>query len=126
MAEDWDLLLRAARMKDIAHVDEPLVGILWSQGSYFNDAWRDKNAARAWLLEHHPELRQNPRGAALQYGKLAFGHAALGERALACRYAARALRHNWREPRIAIALAVLAGFPAMRIQRTLNRRGHGI
>ncbi len=126
MAEDWDLLLRAARAKDVAHVDEPLVGVLWSEGSYFNDAWRDKNAARVWLLEHHPELAADPRGAALQYSKLAFGHAALGERRLALRWAGRALRQRWTEPRTVIALAVLAGLPPMRVQRALNRRGHGI
>ncbi len=126
MAEDWDLLLRAARAKDIAHVDEPLVGILWSGGSYFNDAWRDKNAARLWLLEHHPELRADPRGAALQYGKLAFGTAAVGERRAALGWVLRTVRSNPREPRALIALAVLAGLPAGRVQHFLNRRGHGI
>jgi glycosyltransferase involved in cell wall biosynthesis len=126
MSEDWDLLLRAARAKDIAHVDEPLVGILWSEGSYFNDAWRDKNAAGIWLLEHHPELSEDRRAAALQYSKLAFGYAAVGERRTACRYAVRALWRNWREPRTPIALAVVAGLPARRVQRELNRRGHGI
>ncbi|WP_083455076.1 glycosyltransferase family 2 protein [Nostocoides japonicum] len=126
MAEDWDLLLRAARAHPITHVDHPLVDIQWGQNSYFNEAWRDKNEAQSWLLEHHPEMRQDRTGAALQYGKLAFGHAALGERKRALRYVWKTLLSNWREPRGPIALAVISGLPAERIQDWLNRYGHGI
>lgn len=126
MAEDWDLLLRAARQHPIQHIDEPLVRIQWGQSSYFNDAWRDKNEAHAWLLEHHPEIRQDRVGAGLQYGKLAFGHAVLGERRLALSYTWRCLRTNWRERRAVLALLVVAGVSGQWVQDTLNRRGHGI
>lgn len=126
MAEDWDLLLRAARHKAIQHVDEPLVGVLWGQSSYFNDAWRDKNEAHSWLLEHHPEIREDRVGAALLYGKLAFGHAVLGERRAACRYAWLTSRTNGKEPRGLLALGVVAGLSGRWIQEVLNRRGHGI
>ncbi len=81
MAEDWDLLLRAARQAPIQHVDEPLVLIQWGATSYFNDAWNDKNEAHAWLAEHHPEMRADRVGAGLLYGKLAFGHAVVREAA---------------------------------------------
>jgi hypothetical protein len=126
MGEDWDLLLRAARQHPIAHIDRPLVGIQWGGTSYFNDAWRDKNAAHEWLIERHPEIKADKVGAALMYGKLAFGHAELGERRAAWRYARMGARTNWREPRSYIALLVIAGVPGGSIQKLLNKRGYGI
>jgi glycosyltransferase involved in cell wall biosynthesis len=126
MGEDWDLLLRAARQHPIAHVDEPLIAVLWGQASYFIDAWADKNAAHLWLLEHHPEIRRDKTALAHVLGKLAFGYAALGQRRLALRTAGRALRTNWREPRTPIALLVVAGVSPKWITTRLNERGHGI
>ena len=126
MAEDWDLLIRAARMSPIQHVDEPLVRITWGASSYFNDAWHDKNKAHAWLAAHHPEIEEDRVGAGLIFGKLAFGHAVVGDRRAALIYSGRALRRNWHEPRVFLALLVAAGFPGDRIQAALNARGHGI
>lgn len=126
MAEDWDLLLRAARQAPIVNVDEPLVAILWGASSYFNDAWRDKNEAHAWLIEHHDEILRDRIGAGLMYGKLAFGLAVLGQRREAVRYAWRCVRTRWREPRGYLAMSVVLGVPGQRIQEALNRRGHGI
>lgn len=126
MAEDWDLLIRAARRQPIHHVDEPLIDVLWGQTSYFNDAWHDKNVAHKMLLDHHPEIRADKVGAGLQYGKLTFGYAAVGERKLALHYARQALATNWKEPRTVLGLLVAAGVPAEWIQRKLNERGRGI
>lgn len=126
MAEDWDLLLRAARHKPIAHVDEALVGIRWGASSYFNDAWRDKNEAHEWLLAKHPEISADKVGAGLMYGKLAFGHAVLGERLTALRWAKRCARRNFWERRWLLAVFVVFGVSGDWIQRELNRRGHGI
>lgn len=126
MAEDWDLLLRAARHGPIENVDQPLVGILWGKSSYFNDAWKDKNEAHSWLLAHHEEILRDPIGAGLLYGKLAFGHAVLHERRAAWRFALRSARARWREPRGYLALLIVAGCSGQRIQDALNRRGHGI
>lgn len=126
MAEDWDLLIRAARVAPIQHVDEPLVAVLWGASSYFNEAWQDKNEAHEWLIAHHPEILASPVGAGLMLGKLAFGHAALGHRRQAAGFAWRCVRARWREPRAYLALLVLAGVPGKRIQDELNKRGHGI
>jgi glycosyltransferase involved in cell wall biosynthesis len=125
--EDWDLLLRAAKRAPIVHVDEPLVRITWGASSYFADQWETKNLAHRWLLDRHPEIGSDPVGAGLMYGKLAFGHAALGERRQAVRMAGRSLRARWSEPRAFIAIAVAIGLlsPAWVLQR-LNERGHGI
>jgi hypothetical protein len=126
MAEDWDLLIRAARVAPIEHVDQPLVAILWGGSSYFNDAWKDKNEAHEWLMEQHPEILASSVGSGLMLGKLAFGHAVLGHRRQALSFAARCILARWREPRAYLALAVVAGAPAKRIQDELNKRGHGI
>jgi glycosyltransferase involved in cell wall biosynthesis len=126
MAEDWDILLRASRRAPIEHVDEALIGVQWGQSSYFNDAWRDKNAARRWMLDRYPEFKDDNVGYGLMTGKLAFGHAALGERRSALRYAMRTIRLNWKEPRSYLALLVMAGVPAKFIVGQLNMRGHGI
>lgn len=126
MAEDWDLLIRAARRRPIQHIDEPLVDVQWGQSSYFNQAWADKNLAHEWLINHHPEFRADRRGIGILLGKLAFGHAALGHRSAALGWARKAARANWREPRTVIALLVTAGLPAGWVVEQLNRRGHGI
>lgn len=126
MGEDWDLLLRAARHAPIEHVDEPLVAVLWGSTSYFNNVWVDKNAAHQWLIDHHPEIREDKHALGHMLGKLAFGHAALGERRTALRYAASAMRTRWLEPRTPFALLVVAGVPPNAIIEALNRRGHGI
>ncbi len=126
MAEDWDLLLRAARSHSIAHIDEPLVRIRWGATSYFNESWQDKHAAHTWLLAHHPELRKDKQAFALQTGKIAFGHAVLDRRRAALRKASLSIRNNWREPRGYLAIAVVCGLSGNWLQQTLNRRGHGI
>lgn len=127
MAEDWDLLLRASRRRAIRHVDRPLVIVTWGDTSYFADRWQDRNDARLWLLEHHPDIAADARGSALTYGKLAFGCAALGQRGEAIRWAGRSIRARWREPRSYLAIAVASGvLPWRLVVRTLNRHGHGI
>lgn len=127
MAEDWDLLLRAAERRPVLHVDEPLVRVQWGPTSYFADRWRTRNEARLWMLEHHPLLAQDARAAGLTYGKLAFGHAMLDQRRESWRWARRAMGADWRQPR-----TVLAALVCLRLLRgqwvvdQLNKRGHGI
>jgi glycosyltransferase involved in cell wall biosynthesis len=126
MAEDWDLLLRAARRHPIVNVDQPLVRVRWGETSYFAQAWEVRNQSQLWLLEHHPAMRSDPHGAAHSFGKLAFGSAALGHRRESVVWAWRAMRSNWREPRAYIALGVVAGVPWRWAVEQLNQRGHGI
>ncbi|WP_370618059.1 glycosyltransferase [Mumia qirimensis] len=127
MAEDWDILLRAARQHPIVHLDEPLVRVRWGPTSYFADQWQTRNEARLWMLEHHPELLEDRVGAGLTYGKLAFGSAMLGRRRDALGWSRRAVRANWREPRTVLALLVVARLAKGQwIVDQLNRRGRGI
>lgn len=127
MAEDWDVLLRAARRHPIVHLDEPLIRVQWGPTSYFADKWDTRNKARLWMLAHHPEICADPMGAGLSYGKLAFGHAMLGNRRAAVTWAIKSLRSNWREPRAYLAMAVASRLvKGQWVVDQLNRRGHGI
>ena len=127
MAEDWELLLRAATRAPIVHVDEPLVRVQWGVSSHFVHRWVDKNEAHRTLLARYPAMTRDRVAAGLMAGKLAFGHAALGERRAAWRYIARSARANWREPRWVLASAVaLRLVSADRVMTELTRRGHGI
>lgn len=127
MCEDWDILLRAARRHPVVHVDRPLVQVLWGASSYFSQRWALKNEAHEWMLAHHPDITTSPVGAARVYGQIAYGHAALGHRKDAGRWAVRTLRAHWKEPRAVLALVVASGLVSdEKVQRTLNKRGHGI
>ncbi|MEV5497905.1 glycosyltransferase [Nonomuraea fuscirosea] len=124
--EDWDLALRAAKRRPLVHADRPLVLVRWA-GSHYAARWADRIAGLEWMLARHPELAVDPCGAARVYGQLAFGHAALGRRRAAVRWAARAFAARPREPRGPIALAVAAGLvSAPRVLSALHHRGHGI
>jgi glycosyltransferase involved in cell wall biosynthesis len=125
--EDWDLLLRAAARHPVAHVDQPLVRVRWGASSHFSRQWQTRVDSLEWMLERHPDLRTAGSGTARVFGQLAFGHAALGHRRDAARWAARATRANWREPRSVIALAVASGaVGAESVMTALHRRGRGL
>ena len=125
--EDWDMLLRSAALAPIEHVDEPLVRVRWGRTSHFSRNWRTHVDSLEWMLEHHPGILADDKGAARVFGQLAFGWAALGDRARATRWARRAMRRNWREPRAPIALAVLARVVTPEgVLSFLNGRGKGL
>ena len=125
--EDWDLALRMARRHPIVNVDHPFVRILWGGTSYYAQAWETKVAALHWFLDRYPEIGGSPVGGARVYGQLAFGYACLGRRRVAVRWAGRALRANWKEPRAPFALAVASGLVSgERVLRALHTRGRGI
>lgn len=125
--EDWDLLLRASRRAPIAHVDEPLVRVLWGQSSYFSRQWETRVSSLLWMLLRHPDIAATAAGAARVYGQLAFGYAVLGQRRTSLRWAGRSLRARWREPRGVIAIGVAVRLlSAEAVLARLHRHGHGI
>jgi glycosyltransferase involved in cell wall biosynthesis len=125
--EDWDLLLRASSRHPVAHVDEPLVRVRWGVASHFSRRWETRVESLEWMLDRHPELRSAGAGTGRVYGQLAFGHAALRHRSEAARWAGRALRSNWREPRSALALAVATGLVSPEtVLGALHRHGRGV
>lgn len=95
--EDYDVLLRAAKIAPLVAVTEPLVKVNWTV-SYFNDRWQTMVEAIHYHLEKHPELK-TPRNLARMYGRLAFAHAASGEAEQARSWARRSIELNWKQPR---------------------------
>ena len=125
--EDWDLLLRAASHGPIQHVDEPLVRVLWGRSSHFSRQWETRVSSLEWMLQRHPDIAGNDRGAARVFGQLAFGSAALGRRRAAAQWARRAVRRRMTEPRAFLALAVAGHLlSAEAVMSFLHRRGRGL
>jgi glycosyltransferase involved in cell wall biosynthesis len=125
--EDYDWLLRAARRKPIASVEQPLVDVYWHEQSFFAERWEAIAAALSYLLRKHPEFEADQRGMARIEGQIAFAQAALSHRRAAFRASWRALRGNPRERRAYLALAVASRLvSAATIVRLANRRGRGI
>ena len=125
--EDWDLLLRAARRRDIVHVDEPLVRVLWGRSSHYAYEYATKISSLRWMMQRHPEISGCRPGAARVYGQLACWSAATGNRSAAWQFSKEAMRANWREPRTAVALAAMTG--AVKVENVLSalhKRGRGI
>jgi glycosyltransferase involved in cell wall biosynthesis len=125
--EDWDLLIRAARVHPIVHVDEPLVRVLWGRTSFYANEYSTKISSLRWMMARHPEIVGCRPGAARVYGQLACWSVAAGDRKNAWRWTRRTVKANWREPRAVIALAALSRVASVeRVLGTLHRRGHGI
>ena len=125
--EDYDWLLRAARIGAIPMIREPLVRINWHQASFFQRRWTTIIDALTYLLAKHPEFDHDRRGLARILGQIAFAHAACGQRREALRVGARCLRGNWRELRgyLAIAVSLRLITPAL-VLRVAHARGKGI
>ena len=126
-AEDYEWLLRAARLAPVLAVPEPLAIIHWHQSSFFSDRWRTIISALTYLVDKHRDLQQEPSGLARIYGQIAFAHAALGERKPARRWARRTLSLNRRERRAYLALAISLGLvSAKTVVRMAHVAGKGI
>jgi glycosyltransferase involved in cell wall biosynthesis len=126
-AEDYEWLLRASRVTEIAAVRAPLVDVHWHEGSYFAERWRTIVAALDHLLDVSPELAADGRGRARIEAQQAFAHAALGERGDARRLALKALGRAPGQRRAWLALAVSSGVVSSdRVVRLAAARGRGI
>ncbi len=126
-AEDYELLLRAARRAPIANAPGVGVRVRWHRQSYFTARWATIAEALEWLLERYPEFEGAPRGCARITGQIAFAQAAGGHRRDAMRWAGRTIRHSPREARSYLALAVATRLvSADTVLRRLHERGRGI
>ncbi|MFC4783446.1 glycosyltransferase family 2 protein [Nocardioides sp. MAHUQ-72] len=126
-AEDYDWLLRVARHTDIACVTEPMVEVLWHPGSFFTRRWDTIDEALTYLLDKHPEIADDPHGAARIHGQQAFSLAARGMRSQAWSQWRTTVRGNPLERRALATLVVLSGvMSADRVLHVANRFGRGI
>lgn len=125
-AEDYDWMLRAARHQPIPVVTPPMVQVRWVVSSHFREQWPAWEAALRQVIDRNPEFAGEPAGRARVEGQIAVAMAAQGRRRDALAQIRTTLGWSWREPRAAIALAIVAGVPAATITAALNRRGRGI
>ena len=127
-AEDYELLLRAARYGQVLNVPAPGVRVSWhADRPAMHASWPMVALALPWLLDRYPEFRTVPPGYARLAGRIAFAAAACGDRATAWRWAQRAVRASPREPRPYLAVAVMAGLVRPdAVVRALHKRGRGI
>jgi glycosyltransferase involved in cell wall biosynthesis len=105
-AEDYEWLLRAARVSPIVAVPAPLARLHWHDSSHFVGQWEMIISALSYLLERYPEFRTERAGLSRIFGQLAFASAGCGRRADAIGWARRALRLSPFQPRAYLALAV--------------------
>lgn len=126
-AEDYEWLLRAARATEILAVPEALVNVHWHQSSYFSDRWKMIVDALTYLLELVPEFEREPAGLARITGQIALASAAAGDGAAARAWARRTMRHNWRERRAYLALAVSTRLVKIEtVQKMAHAAGKGL
>ncbi len=126
-AEDYEYLLRIARVTDIAVVPNAVVDVLWHTASFFVENWQTRIDALTYLLAAYPEFDGDGIGRARIEGQIAFAHAAIGNRADARHWAKRTLKSSWREKRAYLALLVSTGVvSADTVVARIQRFGRGI
>lgn len=125
-AEDYDLILRTARLGPLAVAPQPLVRVWWHGGSYFFERWQMIDNALDYLVAKHPEFAAEPAGLARIRGQQAVARAAVGRRWAAVRTVVEAARLRPTEKRLPLALAVAAGLDAETALRWAHHRGRGI
>ena len=125
--EDYEWLLRALRTTGAAGLAEPLVRISWARASWFEGRWALMADGLEYIVERHPELLADGRGAARILGQIAFARAGAGEHSRAVRYAARSLGRRVSEPRALLALGVAARVLRPNgVRRMLAAAGRGV
>ena len=126
-AEDYDWVLRAARVGRIGVVRTPLADIRKDVQSYYTGQSERTVVALEHFLAKHNEIEASRRGHARILGQMAFHQSAVGRRGEALRTIARAL---WRwpfSPHTYLALAqVLTGAHPDSIRRAVRRLGRGM
>jgi glycosyltransferase involved in cell wall biosynthesis len=126
-AEDYEWLLRAARVGPIAIVRRPLARIHWHDSSFFATRWETIVSALTYLLDRYPEFASDRAGLSRICGQLAFASAACDRRADARNWARRALRLSPLQPRAYLALAVTSRLvSADQVLRLARAFGRGI
>ena len=125
--EDYDMLLTTSGIAPIRLVNEALVSVRWQGQSYFYGQWARYAEALTYLLAKHGDIAADPRAAARIRSQIAFAHAAGDQRRQARSIARQVLRHDVRNLRAWLALAISWRLlSADAVGRVANRFGKGI
>lgn len=125
--EDYDVLLRTARLAPIRVIDRPLITVRWQGQSYFFGKWAQYAESLEYLLSVHPEFRDQPAALARIESQIGFALAASGARRESRSWALRSVRT--RPVNLRAWLALLISFRLMSadlVGRLANRVGKGI
>lgn len=125
--EDYDFVLRLARVGRIGVVPEPLADIRKDVQSWFRERSHNTSEALRYLLEHHPEIREDRRGHARVLGQIAFAESSMGQRSRALSTASAALRRFPLAPHAHLALFhITTGTSPMTLLKAARRSGRGL
>lgn len=105
-SEDYDYLLRTAKVGRILCVHEPLVSVRWGRTSYFTRRWQAIVDAQRYLMRKHPEFAGNRKAETRIRGQIAFALAAMGARREAFREVGAVVTRYPLEKRWPIAILV--------------------
>jgi glycosyltransferase involved in cell wall biosynthesis len=106
-AEDYDWVLRAARVGPVGTIPQPLADIRKNSQSWYPGHAATTALALEYLLAKHADLRASRRGHARLLGQIALARSMLGERARALRCALTAIALAPLTPHAYVALAHL-------------------
>ena len=125
--EDYDWILRAARVGRIGAVRAPLADITKDSGSWWPGNAATTVAGLEYLLAKHPEIAGSSRGHARLLGQMAFSRSLLGERGRALRLTALALARWPGSPYGYLALAhIITGVDRKHVLRAARLVGRGL
>lgn len=125
--EDYDFVLRAARVGLIGIVREPLADIRKDGQSYYRGRAENAVVALRALLDKHPDMAADRRGHARMLGQLAFAESSLGQRKEAKRLAVRSLARWPFSPHPYVALLqITTRMDPARVARLARRFGRGM
>ncbi|WP_198166897.1 glycosyltransferase family 2 protein [Microbispora sp. ATCC PTA-5024] len=124
-AEDYDMLLRAARHAPIVYVPEVGVRVrAHGRRSHFNGRWATIATANEWLLATYPEFFTERRGFARLAGQIGLAWSMYGERRNALRWARRSFLASPLEVRSYVVTALALGAVSRSwVQRHLDAAG---
>ncbi len=125
--EDYDLLLRASGHGAVTVVNEPLVQVRWQGQSYYFGQWAVYAEALQYLLLKHPDIATIPAALGRIEAQIAFALVADGQRRAGRSWGWRALRHNPKQIKAMLAIAISWRLITVdAVIRIVRRRGRGI
>lgn len=125
--EDYDVLLRTAKLAPIRVVNKPLLAVRWSGQSYFFGKWLTYADGLSYLLRKHPAFAGHRKSHSRINSQIAFSLAAGREHARARSLALKSLKDNPANIKALMALGISCRLlSAEWVIRTVQSMGKGI